>query len=112
MQIQTYDLSISCICAQTLFFAQEEFPFIKWVNVAIEVGWSCGQHAFLLLKWIPVRIPLKSDNSLASGCGSVGRVVALDTRGRRSNSVFGKKISRTCLLLAVKINKEAGKGPF
>ena len=56
---------------------------------------------------------------MGSGCGSVGRAVASDTRVRSSNPVIGKNlfIKNICLLTSEywkdkNKEKEAGNGPF
>ena len=51
--------------------------------------------------------------SVDSGCGSVGRVVTSNTRGRGSNPVIGK-LYITYLLSTVmkRKEKEAGVGPL
>ena len=58
--------------------------------------------------------------TMGSGCGSVGRAVASDTRGQRFESSHQQKfiyILNICLLSTVyrkdeNKEKEAGKGPF
>ena len=57
---------------------------------------------------------------MGSGCGSVGRAVASDTRGPRFESSHRQKFINTkhlytvnCVLKKTKIKeKEAGNGPF
>ena len=43
---------------------------------------------------------------MGSGCGSVGRAVACDTRGRRSNPVIGKLLLTVNCIEKTKIKKK------
>ena len=49
-----------------------------------------------------------------SGCGSVGKEIASDTRGPSSNSVMGKHFIMVIFSVKTKIKrqKEAGNRPF
>ena len=52
---------------------------------------------------------------MGSGCGSVGRAVASNTRGPRIESSYRQDLLNICFLSAVLIKireKEAGNGPF
>ena len=49
---------------------------------------------------------------MGSGCGTVGRAVASDTRGKGFVSSHQQILFSTCLLLTVINDKEAGDGAF
>ena len=56
---------------------------------------------------------LASNLCMGSGCGSVGRGAASDTRGPRIESSHRQTfISNICLLSTVNKEKEAENGPF
>ena len=70
----------------------------------------------LAIKW-DHSIRLKIDDAMGSGCGSVGRAVAFDTRGPRFNSSHRQNFIEHLFIIncieKMKINKkEAGNGPL
>ena len=95
------------------------FPFREWKRDETERGSVEWMNIWMNSRVIKVLME-NSKRRLGSGCGSVGRAAAFNTRGPRFDSSHRQKFIYTlniCLLSTVywkdeNKEKEAGNGPF